>query len=71
MEKKKKRLSIGELKAFKGLENLSDEQASEAIDALESLSILFFELYKKHKVNSGKIRVLTSSNNHEEQRDAA
>jgi len=45
--KPKKRLSIVELKSYPGFENFTDEMAEEAIDSLETLSILFYEHYQK------------------------
>ncbi|MFI5151653.1 MAG: hypothetical protein ACHQRM_18150 [Bacteroidia bacterium] len=47
--KEKKRLTIAQLKNFKGLSNLTDEEAEAGIASLEKLSVLFFELYKKSK----------------------
>lgn len=61
-KKEHKRLSINELKKFKGLEYLSDEQAEESIKSLESISILIFEMYKKNKLLKEKIN---KSNNEE------
>lgn len=56
MEKKgKKRLSIAQLKNFKGLENLSDDEAEAGITSLEKLSVLFFELYQKSKRESAAL----------------
>jgi hypothetical protein len=45
--KPKKRLSITELKSYPGFENYTDEMAEDAIASLETLSILFYELYQK------------------------
>lgn len=42
-----KRLSIEELRSFPGFENYTDEMANETIATLETLSILFYELYQK------------------------
>lgn len=42
-----KRLSIEELRAFRGFENYTDEMAEETIKSLEILSILFYELLQK------------------------
>jgi hypothetical protein len=47
--KKQKRLTIEELRNCKGFEHLSDDQAKETIKTLETLSILFYELYKKEE----------------------
>ncbi len=49
MEKSHKRLTITELKNYKGFENYSDEQAEETITTLEQLSVLFYQLYMKQK----------------------
>ena len=45
--KKFKRLTIEELKTFKGFENYSDEQAEQTIQTLVNLSLIFFDLFKK------------------------
>jgi hypothetical protein len=42
-----KRLSIEELRSFSGFENYTDEMAEKTIKDLETLSILFYELYQK------------------------
>jgi len=47
--KEHKRLTIAELRNFKGFENYSNEQAEETIKTLEKFSILFYEQYTKHK----------------------
>ncbi len=44
-----KRLTIERLRQFKGLENLTDEEAQESIEALEKLSVIMFELYQQEK----------------------
>ena len=49
MEKKKKRLTIAELKGFKGYDNVSDEEAEYVISSLEKISILFLELFQTKK----------------------
>jgi hypothetical protein len=49
MEKKKKRLTISELKGFKGYENATNEEAEYVISSLEKISILFFELFQHKK----------------------
>ena len=46
---KQKRLTIDQLRCFKGLENLSDDEAEGCIDTMQSLSILFFELFQKNQ----------------------
>lgn len=47
--KKQKRLTVSELRNFKGLGNLSDDDAENAISTLEKFSLLMFEMYKKDK----------------------
>lgn len=47
--KKYKKLSINELRSFKGFENFTEEEAENAIKTLESLSVLFYELFMKEK----------------------
>lgn len=44
-----KRLSIEELRSFKGCENYTDEEAVEIIDTLEQMTIVLFKLYQKNK----------------------
>lgn len=44
-----KRLSIEELRGFKGCENYTDEEAVEIIDTLEQMTIVLFKLYQKNK----------------------
>ena len=46
--KKFKRLTIEELKTFKGFENYTDEQAEQTIETLVNLSLIFFDLFQKH-----------------------
>lgn len=58
MEKKKKRLTIAELRTFKGYENVTDEEAEFGIASLEKISIVFFELFQKKKKEMEKIRYL-------------
>ena len=71
-EKVHKRLTIAELRAFKGFENYSDEQAEETIKTLETLSILFYELYMKQKKREKHLTLLKQGNSYdEEQRNAA
>jgi hypothetical protein len=48
-EKKYKRMSVLELKAFKGLEEISEEKAGEIIESLEQFAIIMFNLYQKLK----------------------
>jgi hypothetical protein len=44
-----KRLSIEELRSFKGCENYTNEEAEEIIDTLEQMTIVLFKLYQKNK----------------------
>lgn len=48
-KKQHKRLTLAELRNFKGFEGYSDEQAEETIKTLEQLSILFYNLHMKNK----------------------
>ena len=66
-EKVHKRLTIAELRNFKGFENYSDEEAEKTIDTLEKLSILFYELYMKKKQTEKNLRLLKGGKSHEEQ----
>ena len=70
-EKKHKRLTIDELRAFPGFEKYTDEQAEATIKTLETLSILFYELYMKKKCSERKLNVLKNENDETEQRIAA
>jgi hypothetical protein len=47
--KKQKRLTVSELRNFKDLGNLTEEEAEDAISTLEKFSLLMFEMYKKDK----------------------
>jgi hypothetical protein len=51
MEKKNKhkRLSISDVRSFKEFAGYTNEQAEGLINSLEKLSVLFFELFQKHK----------------------
>lgn len=44
-----KRLTIEQLRSYKGCEHYTDEEAAEIIDTLEQLSFVFFKLYKKEQ----------------------
>ncbi len=46
---KKSRLTLDELRTFKGLEHIRDEEGNAAIDTLEKYAILIYELYIKQK----------------------
>ena len=50
--KKHKRLTVEELRSFKGLETLTEEQAMVDIEAIENLSVIIFELFKQQKPNN-------------------
>ncbi len=52
-KRKHKRLSISELKRFKGFVDYTNEQAEEVIATLEKISVLFFELFHKSKTALG------------------
>lgn len=54
--KKQKRLTVSELRNFKGLGNLSDDDAESAISTLEKFSLLMFEMYKKDKALKEKLK---------------
>lgn len=45
--KKFRRLTVDELRTYKGFENYSDEQAEQTIQTLVNLSLIFFEAFKK------------------------
>ena len=74
-EKVLRRMTIAELRNFKGFEKYTDEEAQATIKSLEKLSMLFYELYMKQKHSQSKIKQLKGGK-HEgeevsEQRDAA
>ena len=54
--KKQKRLTVSELRNFKGLGNLSDDDTENAISTLEKFSLLMFEMYKKDKALKEKLK---------------
>lgn len=74
-EKVLRRMTIAELRNFKGFEKYTEEEATATIKSLEKLSMLFYELYMKQKYNQQKIKQLKGGNNEgeefSEQRDAA
>jgi hypothetical protein len=71
-DKKHKRLSVEELKRFKGFENVSDQEADETILVLEKLSILFYELHMKQRMKKQKLTLIKGGELYEdEQRNAA
>lgn len=49
MKKELKRMTVDELRQFKGFENYSELQAKKTIQTLEILSMLFYELHLKHQ----------------------
>jgi hypothetical protein len=67
--KKHKKLSIEELKSFPGFESFTEEEAERTINNLESLSILFYELFMK--VEKENVTHLKQENHETEQRHAA
>jgi hypothetical protein len=62
-----KRLTIEELRGCKGFEHYTDEQAEKTIRTLETLSILFYELYMRKKQREKNLRLLKQEKHHEEQ----
>lgn len=52
--KEKRKLTIDELRKFKGLENLSDEDAQETIDSLEVMAIAIFSIYNSKILKNEK-----------------
>lgn len=58
MDKKNKRLTCDELRAFPGFENHTDEMAMETIVSLERLSILFYELHQKSLIEKERLKTL-------------
>lgn len=54
--KRQKRLTVEELKQHKGLENLSEQEANEAIDTLEKYALLMYELFKKDQELKERIK---------------
>ena len=76
-KKEHKRLTIAELKNFKGFEEYTDQQAEETINTLEKLSILFYKLHMKnkavgktfkidHQEDQKKIKTLSKKKNKDE-----
>jgi len=56
--KKQKRLTVSELRNFKGLDHLSEDEAESAISTLEKFSILMFEMYKKDKALKENLKII-------------
>ena len=54
--KKQKRLTVSELRNFKGLNHLSEDEAESAISTLEKFSLLMFDMYKKEKALKEKLK---------------
>lgn len=54
--KKQKRLTVEELKQFKGLEELSEAEANVAIDTLEKYALIMYEMYKKQLEINGRFK---------------
>lgn len=52
--KEKRKLTIKELRKFKGLENLSNEDAQEIIDSLEIMAITIFSIYNSKILKNEK-----------------
>lgn len=50
------RLTIPQLKKHPGLEQLTDQQAEQIIEALYQLSVAFYELYSQTKSNKNERR---------------
>lgn len=69
--KKHKRLSIDELRSYPGLENFTEEEAEQAIKTLESLSVLFYELFMKEKMNENVKHLKIVEDHETEYRNAA
>lgn len=67
--KKHKRLSIEELRSFPGFENFTNEEAEKEIKTLETLSILFYELFMKAKL--AEVKHLKIEDHETELRNAA
>lgn len=61
-----KRLTIAELRNCKGFENISEEKANETIKSLETISILFYELYMKQKSKEKGVKQLITKNQEDE-----
>lgn len=61
--KKHKKLSVDELRNFPGFENVTEEEAEQVIKTLENLSILFYELFMKEKIEN--VKHLKKGDSHE------
>ena len=69
--KKHKRLSIEELRNFPGFKKHTDEEAEREIKILKTLSILFYELFMKAKMNEKNVKHLKTEDHETEFRNAA
>lgn len=49
-EPKPTRLTVGELRKYKGCENLTDEEADNAIKSLAELSYIVWHIISKNKI---------------------
>jgi hypothetical protein len=68
----KKKITIEELKKCKGFENYSEQEAEETINNLETISILFYELYMKRKQMEQNLTLIKGGKyDEEEQRNVA
>lgn len=59
--KKQKRLTVSELRNFKGLDHLSEDEAENAISTLEKFSLLMFEMYKKEKALKENLKAMNNN----------
>ena len=70
--KKHKKLGIDELRRFPGFENFTEQETEEAIKTLEALSILFYELFMKERMNENVTHLkIVEDHETEQQRLAA
>jgi hypothetical protein len=70
-EKKHRRLTITELRNCKGFEAYSDERAEKTISTLETIAILFYELYMKQKQAIKRLTLKNADKHGERTRNAA
>lgn len=49
MKNKREEFTIEKLRTFKGLENLTDEEAQKALQTLKTLARLTYAVYKRNK----------------------
>ena len=50
----RKRLTVYELRKFKGLENLTDEVAEETINSLEEYAVIIYSIYNSKILKNEK-----------------